>query len=465
MRVKLIASLGPSSSSSEVIESLVREGVSGFRINLAHGSLSEWSELISRVRNAEVSLGKFTAVIVDIKGPSLRLGDFPEVLQVSAGSLVEFCVSGYSLVELRVPFPHSGILNELSAGDFLVMDDGRARFKVVDVSRECFKAQALTSCSLRSRKNVAFPGKEFKLPYLTSEDTEALKALCVEGIDYVGASLVRRARDVEELKDFLRSIGCDALVVTKVETKDAVENLNEVVEVSDAVLVARGDLGMNFGLEEVPILQRTIVEASLRMGKPVIVATQLLESMTNSPVPTRAEVSDVSNAVMEGVDALMLTGETAVGNHPVEAVKWLRRIVDRTESVYKPFIQRTGEHVKKSLKKRYAKGVVELAEDLNGVLAIYSMKGTTAFSIASLRPKTRFYVAVPNVNVARKLSIIWGADVRVIESSNYMEGLEKLYADLLREGYLREGEVVILTYGLREREQVIKVRMTGSQQT
>lgn len=461
----MIVSLGPSSSSSKVIESLVREGVSGFRINLAHGSLSEWRELIGRVRNAEISLGKFTTVIVDIKGPSLRLGDFPGVLHVSAGSLIDFCVSGYSLAELRVPFPHSEILDELSVGDLLVTDDGRARFKVVDVSKECFKAQALSPCDLRSRKNITFPGREFKLPYLTSEDAEALKALCVEGIDYVGASLVRRARDVEELKDLLRSIGCDALVVTKIETRDAVENLSEVVEASDAVLVARGDLGMNFGLEEVPILQRRIVEESLRMGKPVIVATQLLESMINNPVPTRAEVSDVSNAVMEGVDALMLTGETAIGNYPVEAVRWLRRVVDRTESVYKPHIQRTSEHVKKSLKKRYAKGVVELAEDLNGVLAIYSMKGTTVFSIASLRPRTRFYVAVPSVNVARKLSIVWGTDVRVIESSDYMEGLEKLYTNLLGEGNIQEGEVVVLAYGLKEREQVIKVRMTGSQQT
>ncbi|MGC8975679.1 MAG: pyruvate kinase, partial [Thermoprotei archaeon] len=267
------------------------------------------------------------------------------------------------------------------------------------------------------------------------------------------------AEDIRELRSYLSSIGCDALVISKIETKKAVRNLSEVVEASDAVLVARGDLGMNFGLEEVPILQKTIVKASRKIGKPVIVATQLLESMINNPVPTRAEVSDVTNAVLEGVDALMLTGETAVGKYPVEAVKWLRKIVERAESAYKPVVQRTTEYVRKSLKKRYAKGVIELAEDLDGVLAIYSMKGTTVFTIASLHPKTRCYAGVPTKEVARKLSIVWGADVRVIEANNYTEGLEKLYSSLVSSGELKRGDLVILTYGLRDKEQVIKVRL------
>ncbi|MEM0015149.1 MAG: pyruvate kinase [Zestosphaera sp.] len=464
MRVKLIASLGPSSSSGGVIESLLHEGVSGFRINLAHGGLGEWRALIRRVRDAEVSVGRPAAVITDIRGPSLRLGDFPEVLHVEAGSLVRFCVSGYSRTELRVPFPHKEVIKELAAGDLLVMDDGRARFRVVEVSEECFTAQALSTCDLRSRKNVAFPGRVFELPYLTGEDAEDVKVLCRDGVDYVGASHVRGAEDVEALRNFLRSVGCDALIITKVETRDAVKNLSEVVEASDAVLVARGDLGMNFGLEEVPVLQKEIVNTSLEAGKPVIVATQLLESMTSNPVPTRAEVSDVSNAVLEGVDALMLTGETAVGKYPVEAVRWLRRIAERAESMRQPPVQREGWRVMKSLKGRYAKGVVELAEDLNGVLAIYSMKGTTAFSVASLRPETRFYVAVPDVRIARKLSIVWGAQVRVIKAEGYMEGLEKLYSELMMEGELRANEVVVLTYGLRDREQVIKVRSVSSTQ-
>jgi len=460
LRVKLVVSLGPSSSSADVIVSMLREGVSGFRINLAHGVLSDWVGMIRSVRWAESLVGRLASVIVDIKGPSLRLGEFPDVVSVPAGSLVEFCVSGYSRGEVpRIPFPHEEVFKKVSAGDLLVMDDGRARFSVVEVSGDCFKARALTSCELRQRKNVSFPDKEFERGYMSVEDVNALRELCREGVDYVDASLVRDAGDVKELRDYLSSIGCDALVIAKIETRKAVKNLSEVIEASDAVLVARGDLGMNFGLEEVPILQKKIIEESHKIGKPVIVATQLLESMINNPVPTRAEVSDVANAVLEGVDALMLTGETAVGKYPVEAVRWLRKIAERAESMYKPVTRRETEYVRKSLKKRYAKGVTELAEDLDGVLAIYSVKGTTVFTIASLRPKARCYAGVPAKGVARKLSIVWGVDVRVVEASNYMEGLEKLYASLLSSGDLRKGDLVILTYGLRDKEQVIKVRV------
>ncbi|MEM0026043.1 MAG: pyruvate kinase [Zestosphaera sp.] len=459
MRVKIVVSLGPSSSSFDVVASMLREGVSGFRINLAHGGLSDWVKMVRLVRDAESLVGGCASVIVDVRGPSLRLGDFPGVVSVSAGSFVEFCVSGFSAEVPRIPFPHEEVFESVSVGDLLVMDDGRARFRVVEVSGDCFRAQALTSCELRQRKNVVFPDREFRGRYLTSEDVEALKSLCREGIDYVDASLVRSVEDVKELRDYLSSIECGALVMSKIETKEAVKNLSEVIEASDAVLVARGDLGMNFGLEEVPILQKTIVETSHKVGKPVVVATQLLESMINNPVPTRAEVSDVANAVLEGVDALMLTGETAVGKYPVEAVKWLRKIAERAESLYKPTTQRTTEHLKKSLKKRYAKGVTELAEDLGGVLAIYSMKGTTVFTVASLRPRIHYYVGVPTKEIARKLSIVWGANVKVIEASNYVEGLEKLYNNLVGSGELKKGDLVVLTYGLRDKEQVIKVRL------
>ncbi|MGC8975509.1 MAG: pyruvate kinase, partial [Thermoprotei archaeon] len=193
MRVKLVVSLGPSSSSLDVIVSMLREGVSGFRINLAHGELSNWVEMIRLVREAESVVGRLASIIVDIKGPSLRLGDFPDVISVSAGSVVEFCVSGYSREVLRIPFPHEEVFKSVSVSDLLVMDDGRARFRIVEVSGECFKAQALTSCELKQRKNVAFPDKEFRKPYMSTEDLEALKNLCREGVDYFDASLVRSA--------------------------------------------------------------------------------------------------------------------------------------------------------------------------------------------------------------------------------------------------------------------------------
>ncbi|MEM0315345.1 MAG: pyruvate kinase, partial [Archaeoglobaceae archaeon] len=448
--------LGPSSSSEEAIASMLNEGVSGFRINLAHGSIENWLRLVEKIREAESKLGKLASIVVDIIGPSLRLGEFPEALRVPAGSIVEFCLSDYCREKLRVPFPRSEVFGNVSAGDIMLLDDGRSRFKVVGVSEECIKAEALTNCELKSRKSVVFEGKSFDLPYLNAEDAENLKMLR-KFVDYVGASLVKSPEDIETLRRFLKDIGCDAMIMGKIETREAIENLNKIIDASDAVLVARGDLGMNFGLEEVPRLQKTIVESSLKIGKPVVIATQILESMINNPVPTRAEVSDVANAVMEGVDALMLTGETAVGKYPVEAVRWLKRIVERTEAYHIPLVDR--EQMAKSLKKRYAKGVVELAEDLNGALAIYSMKGTTVFSIASLRPRINCYVAVPKEEVARKLLILWGINPKVLKADDYMEGLEKLYAYLVSSGSVAEGNVVVLTYGLKDREQIVKIRV------
>ncbi|MFN3384895.1 MAG: pyruvate kinase, partial [Archaeoglobaceae archaeon] len=338
MKTKIIASLGPSSSSEEVVEAMLSEGVSGFRINLAHGNPEIWFEFIEKIRNAEAKVGKLATILIDLRGPSLRLGDFPETLRVPAGSIVEFS-SDYSREKLRVPFPRFEIFKKVSVGDIMLLDDGRSRFKVVDVSSDRIKAEALTNCELRSRKSVVFQGKTFDLPYISSEDAENLRALR-KFADYIGASLVKSPKDVETLKRFLKDIGCGAMVMSKVETREAIENLRGIIEVSDAVLVARGDLGMNFGLEEVPRLQKTIAENSLKIGKPVVIATQILESMIGNPTPTRAEVSDIANAVFEGVDALMLTGETAIGKYPVEAVKWLRKIVERAENYHVPSVDR-----------------------------------------------------------------------------------------------------------------------------
>lgn len=454
MGVKFIASLGPASNTYSVIRGLAEAGVSGFRVNLAHGDEVLWRKLIRLVRSVERDLSGFYSVIVDLRGPSIRLGVFNDVINVKAGDRVVFSLEGFSKVDKRVPLPNEVVVRGVAPDDLIVMDDGRVRFRVVAVKDSEFVAEALTDGVLRSGKSLAFPDRDFNLPVLSEKDVKDLKVVCSEGVDYVGVSLVKNERDLKYVREVLEGIECDALLISKIETKQAIKNLSEVVKASDAVLVARGDLGMNFGLEEIPILQKKVVNEALKQGKPVIVATQLLESMINNPVPTRAEVVDVANAVLEGVDALMLTGETAVGNYPLEAVRWLKRIADKIESAYVIEAPRVTE----TLKRRYAKGVTELAEDLNGKLLIYSMKGTTAYAISSLRPKIETYVGVPTPKIARKLAILWGLETRVIEAKDYYEGLEKLYVELLNEGKLKEGDIALLTYGFKDYEQLIKIR-------
>ncbi|RLG74985.1 MAG: hypothetical protein DRO14_05130 [Thermoprotei archaeon] len=300
--------------------------------------------------------------------------------------------------------------------------------------------------------------KEFDIPPITERDLENIDFAIKHDFDYIGLSYVRRRKDIELLRDILRRKDADLGIIAKIETKSAVRNVKSIAESADVVLVARGDLGMNFGLEEIPHLQRLIVRSALESGKPVIVATQLLESLIEKPVPTRAEVVDVTVAVSEGVDALMLTGETAVGKYPLEAIRWLKRIVTAAEEKVEIYTNRRVL----SLKARYAKGVAELAEDLNAKLIIYSIRGVTARLISLLRPSVPFFVGSPSNKQLRKLNILWGIKPLHVPANSYEEGLEKTYETLRIKGAVEVGDLVVLTYGLRSDEQVIKIRKVTS---
>ena len=454
VRVKLIATLGPASSSIEVVEALVRAGASGFRINFSHGDTDEWSQLVKTVRSVEYTTSKALPIIMDLRGSSIRLGNFPESVRVEKGDNVIFSLKELSLEKKIIPLPNPQIYGSVEEGDILVMDDERLRLRVTSVGPERIECVSLCRGVIKPRKGVVVKGKELDLPTLTEKDVRDLAFACSVDADYIGLSYVRRASDIEILREQMDKHRCRAKVIAKIETASAVRNLGDIIEASDVILVARGDLGMNFGLEEIPRLQHIIVKESLRRGKPVIIATQLLESMISNPIPTRAEVVDVANAVEEGVDALMLTRETSVGRYPVEAIEWLRRIGERIEK-WKPVegIRQGGP-----LKRRYAKGVTELAEDLGAKLVIYSRHGNTARFISSIRPKTDFYVGVPSLQIARSLNILWGTEPVIIEADSYEEGLEKTFSHLKKNGTINYGDLVVLTYGMLGDEQVIKVR-------
>ena len=453
MNVKIIASLGPSSRSYDIVKEMTLYGASGFRINFTHGDREFWSQLVRAVREAEKTLGKALTLITDLKGASVRLGRFPEPLTLKAGDTIKFSINKYSAQDKVVPLPNIKVVESLEEGDTIVMDDGRVWLRVTKTRGSEVEAVALTDAIIKPEKGLVVKDKEFDLPSISDKDLRDLEFACSVSADYIGLSYVRSAHDIYALKDHLRRLRCDAKIIAKVETRSAVENLNPIVEASDAVLVARGDLGMNFGLEEIPSLQTKIVNASVRKGKPVIIATQLLESMINNPIPTRAEVVDVHNAVREGVDALMLTGETAAGKYPVEAVKWLKKIALAAESGWEPKIERVGGPIKR----RYAKGITELAEDLNAKLIIYSMKGNTVNFVSSVRPRIPFYAGVPNIRVARSINILWGVVPVIVNANDYMKGLEKTYEKLKGEGAIKFGDISVLTYGLRENEQLIKI--------
>ena len=455
-RTKIIASLGPSSSTFDVILGLAETGASGFRINFAHGDRELWSSMVDNVMKAEKALGRPLTLIGDLSGASIRLGELDRPIQLKKGDRVRLVPRAKgSAEELEVPLPVREVYEGLEVGDVVLMDDGRVRLKVADVAPSYVELTALTDAVIKSRKALVVMNKDFALPAVTEKDLADLKFALERGFDYIGLSYVRGPSDVEVLREVIRDLGReDVKVIAKVETRSALENLDGIIEAADAVLVARGDLGMVMGLEKIPHLQRRIVSKAIEMEKPVIIATQLLESMIESPVPTRAEVVDVNAAVAEGVDALMLTGETAIGKYPVEAVSWLRRII-RTAEENVSVARRRGP---KSLWARFTAGVTSLAEDLNAKLVIYSVHGNTARLISLLRPAIDVYVGTPSPKVLKQLNILWGLRAYLVEASSYDEGLEETFKLLKKLNEIRLGDLVVLTYGLRGDEQLIRVK-------
>jgi len=383
MKTKIAATVGPVSSSEKVIERIMQEGCRVFRVNFSHGSPDFWRHAARLVRRVAERLRVEVALLGDLKGQSIRLGDLSNTVSLKVGEEIRI-VSQPTGNNKTVPLPEPEVLKALQPGDVLVTDDGRGFLEVVDVGYEEARVKALTELTLSSRKSVIVRGKEFPKHGLSHEDMQAIKVAVEEEFDFLGLSFVRDLDDVVEVRKHLKSLGSEMAVVAKIETPSAVANIRSITQQADAILIARGDLGMYFLLEEVPRLQDEIMQASLNAGKPVMVATQLLGSMINEPVPTRSEVVDVVNCIKEGADVLMLTGETAVGKYPVEAVRWLRRIIE----TYEPRIEPARPTFYGELRNKFTHGVVSLAESLNAKLCVYTKSGTMALRISRCRPRT-----------------------------------------------------------------------------
>ena len=459
--VKIVASLGPSSTDEELVLRMAEVGADGFRTNFAHGDPGVWARRIRAVRAAEEKLGRPLAMIGDLKGPSVRVGPMPEPLRVKRGDRVLVAPSAGGWPP-TVPVPYPSLFEAAELGDEILVDDGRIRLLVVDRRGDALECVSQDDGSVEPGKNVAIRGKDLDAPLIDERDEVALRFAASEGFDFVGLSYVRDASDVEEVKGRLRRLGSDAWVVAKVETLSALRNLDSIVEASDVVLVARGDLGIRLSLEEVPYYQKLVVEKCLEAGKPVIVATQFLASMVESTTPTRAEVVDVNLAVCQGVDAIMLTNETSVGKNPLEAVKWLKRIIDYTEEkMLANGLERAVARARGAVRDadtRFARGVLELAESMGAKLVLYSAMGRMAAKVAALRPSEPVFVGTPSRRVARKLALLWGLHPFEVGVGDYDSGLQAALERCIREGWVRGGDTVVLSYGLRPPEQKIVVK-------
>jgi len=445
-RTKIVVTVGPASWNPTTLERMLREGADAFRINFSHANASVWKRIVEAIREADKDCS--CPIIGDLQGPVVRLGKLRD-LKVSKGDRVILKLAGQGdASKFEVPLPEPLAFENLRTSDVVLIESGRVALRVEEVGAEHAICTALIDGVIRGGKTFAIKGRDLPLPSLVGRDIEAVKFAVNEGLDYIALSFVRGGRDVEKLRQLLRDLGAsDIRIIAKIETRSSVENLEEILEVADAVLVARGDLAIYFDLEEVPLVQRRIVRMARERGRPAIVATQLLDSMVNNPLPTRSEVVDVYTAVKDGADALMLTNETAIGKYPVESVMWLSRIITRAEmeAGYELDIK------PRTLYEAVAKAAVMMSDLLSAKIIAYSERGSTARRIAVYRPRQEVHVFTSNPRARRQMNLFWGVKSHLCSFSKRDPRLfESLITAAKERGLVSYGDIVVLTAGARE---------------
>ncbi|HSX41290.1 MAG TPA: pyruvate kinase [Candidatus Saccharimonadales bacterium] len=443
-KTKILATIGPASSGQEVLEAIIRAGVNGVRLNFSHGTHDEHAEVIDRVRRISKKLAKPIAIVADLQGPKIRLGNLPaEGLPLIAGQKVEFA-EGESYEDGIIPIQHD-ISQYVKRGQPVYLRDGLVEVEVTRVTGKSVHATVRNPGIVYSKQGINLPETDLGGDILTPKDVEDIKFAASHDADYVALSFVQTAEDIVALKDRLKKLKSDMAVIAKVETKAAAENLEAIVEVSDGLMVARGDLAIETKPETVPVLQQRIIELARDEQKICIVATHMLESMISSPQPTRAEVSDVATAVVQGADAVMLSGETAIGKHPVEAVALMRRVIIYTENNRADSLSASdfGEHTRRNA---ISAAAITLARQLNAkVILAETSSGQTARNLCSFRPDQLVVGVTDQQRVFQQLALLWGARSYVIK--NPQTAAAETMQLLRHEHNVATGDVVVRASG------------------
>jgi len=449
-KAKIIATLGPSSSTKEEISTLFRAGVDVFRLNFSHGSHDDHQASYDTIREIERELDRPIGILADMQGPKLRIGTVKDgSVELKAGQSFRLDLDPAIGDESRAPLPHPEIFAAISAGTSLLIDDGKLRLKVEESTPEHAVAKVVTGGPLRDRKGVNLPGVILPISPLTEKDRIDLAFALDLGVDWVALSFVQRPEDLTEAR---RLIGDRAAVMTKVEKPAALDCLPQLVALSDAVMVARGDLGVEMPPESIPSRQKQIIHACRLSGVPVVVATQMLESMISAPAPTRAEASDVATAVYDGADAVMLSAETAAGDYPNEAVAIMDRIIQSTESdpSYRGIIHARDGEAEATGADAISTAAAQVASTIaTAAIVNYTMSGSTAVRAARQRPNVPILVLTNEVRTARRLAVLWGAHcVHTEDVSSTQEMVDKASRIAVREGFANLGDNLAITAGV-----------------
>jgi pyruvate kinase len=449
-KVKILATLGPASSDRPAIVSLFSGGADVFRINMSHASHAELRRLVQVIREVEAEVARPIGILADLQGPKLRIGAFGEhAVTLREGATFLLDADPKPGDASRCELPHPEIFAALSAGQRLLLDDGRIVLRVVEVARDRAVTRVEAGGRLADRKGVNVPDALLPMSAVTAKDRSDLDAALNAGVDWIAVSFVQRGADLAEVK---KVAGGRAAVLAKIEKPQAVERLAEIVEQADALMVARGDLGVELPLERVPGIQKQITRAARRAGKPVVIATQMLESMIAAPVPTRAEVSDVATAVFEGADAIMLSAESAIGAHPLDAVMTMDRIAREVERDpnYVAILRAQRTDPEPTAADAVSAAARQIAETLNlAAVCCYTASGATALRVARERPQLPILALSPIVATARRLALVWGLHTIAGEEPSSLEGMVEHAAEVaLTEGFATPGARVIIAAGV-----------------
>jgi pyruvate kinase len=450
---KIIATLGPATESLEMLKKLITQGADVMRLNMAHGSHDWVRTVVKNIREASKQVGHEVAILMDVKGPEIRTGVLEKPFDLKTGDTVDFLMdpketSGVVAAgHYRVLINYPSFSKDVKAGQIVLVDSGLIRMEVISVDAQVVRCKVLVGANMGSRRHINLPGADVALPAVTQKDRDDVKVAVECGLDWIAQSFVRKAEDVRELRDYIKSIGGDIPIMAKFEDQSAIRNLDSIVKESNAVMVARGDLGVEIPIEDLPIAQQNIVESCLRYGTPVVVATHMLESMITAPFPTRAEITDIAHAVWQKADCVMLSGETSLGKFPLECVETLEKIAVRVEGTqdinYNGLFAPTNDRDKMIL------SAIVLAQDLEcSGIVLFSHEGESARAIAALRPMgCPIYVFTDNLNVYRQINLNWGIEPFFADFKQEPESIVEGAINAIKaKGYAKHADkLVVLT--------------------
>lgn len=453
-KTKIVCTIGPASESVETLMELMKAGMNVARLNFSHGNYEEHGERIKKIREAAKNVGKTVAILLDTKGPEIRTHNMENgEVHLQAGKEISISMEEVLGNDNKFSITYPGLIDDVEVGSKVLLDDGLIELQVLSKDNLEIHTKVLNSGVLKNKKGVNVPNVIINLPAMTEKDVQDIQFGIEQNVDFIAASFVRKAQDVLEIRELLeRNDAGNIQIIPKIENQQGVENIDEILEVSDGLMVARGDLGVEIPAEDVPLVQKMLIEKCNMAGKPVITATQMLDSMQRNPRPTRAEASDVANAIFDGTDAIMLSGETAAGQYPIEAVKTMDRIASKAETalVYRDLLISRRRQSEITITDAISQSVAHTALNLNAKAIITPTEsGSTAQSISKYRPKAPIIAVTSSELVSRRLALVWGVFTKVgHDAETTDEMLESAVQTGLETGLVLHGDLVVITAGV-----------------